>query len=59
VVIGAGKTGSDAITYLLRNGGVDQSAITWIISRDVWYIIRDGLWGSYETYRRDTIQLVW
>jgi len=49
VVIGAGKTGSDAITYLLRNGGVDQSAITWIISRDVWYIIRDGLWGSYET----------
>ena len=59
VVIGAGKTGSDAITYLLRNGGVDQSDMTWnLISRDVWYIIRDGLWGSYNTYRRDTVRLV-
>jgi len=57
VVIGAGKTGSDAITYLLRNG-VDQSAITWITSRDVWYFIRDGLWGGYESYRKDTLNLI-
>jgi len=42
VVIGAGKTGTDAILYLLENG-VDQGAITWIISRDIWYFIRDGL----------------
>jgi len=57
VVIGAGKTGSDAITYLLRNG-VDQSAITWITSRDIWYFVRDGLWGGYKNYRKDTVKLV-
>mmetsp|Transcript_23288 Transcript_23288/g.38391 ORF Transcript_23288/g.38391 Transcript_23288/m.38391 type:complete len:562 (+) Transcript_23288:61-1746(+) len=56
-VIGAGKTGSDAITYLLRNG-VDQSAITWITSRDVWYFVRDGLWGGYKTFRKDTVKLL-
>jgi len=57
VVIGAGKTGSDAITYLLRNG-VDPSDITWIISRDVWYLVRDGLWRGYSSYRKDSVKLV-
>ncbi len=57
VVIGAGKTGSDAITYLLRSG-VDQSAIKWITSRDIWYFVRDGLWGGYKTYRKDTMKLI-
>ena len=57
VVIGAGKTGSDAITYLLHNG-IDQSAITWITSRDVWYFIRDGLWGEYEHHRKDSVRLI-
>lgn len=57
VVIGAGKTGCDAITYLLQNG-VDQSAIKWIISRDVWFFIRDGLWKGYETYRKDSVRLI-
>jgi hypothetical protein len=57
-VIGAGKTGCDAITYLLRNG-VDQSAITWITSRDVWFFVRDGLWGGgYKTFRKDTVKLL-
>ena len=42
IVIGAGKTGVDAIEYLLRNG-IDQSNITWIISRDVWYFNRDEM----------------
>jgi len=57
VVIGAGKTGSDAITYLLRNG-IDQSAVTWITSRDVWYFVRDGLWKGYKSYRKDTMKLI-
>jgi len=57
VVIGAGKTGSDAITYLLRSG-VDQSAIQWIASRDIWYFVRDGVWGGYKSYRKDTMKLV-
>ena len=41
IVIGAGKTGADAIIHLLRNG-VDQSDITWIVSRDVFFLVRDG-----------------
>lgn len=45
MVIGAGKTGTDAIVQLLRSG-IDQKQITWIISRDVWYAMRDGMWGS-------------
>lgn len=57
VVIGAGKTGSDAITYLLRSG-VDQSAIQWIASRDIWYFVRDGVWEGYKSYRKDTMKLV-
>jgi len=48
IVFGCGKTGADAVVQLLRMG-VDQSKITWIVSRDVWYFLRDGLadfWGS-------------
>ncbi len=39
VVIGAGKTGIDAVLYLL-NQGVDPSTIRWVINRDVWYYNR-------------------
>lgn len=60
IVIGAGKTGCDAITHLLKSG-IDQSAITWIISRDVWYFVRDGVWRrrteGYKTYRKDSVRL--
>lgn len=42
VVFGCGKTGADAIVCLLRSG-VDPSLITWIVPRDVWYFLRDGL----------------
>ena len=40
VVIGAGKTGIDAVLHLLRRG-VDQRHVTWIISQDVWFVLRD------------------
>jgi hypothetical protein len=36
VVIGAGKTGIDALLHLL-DIGVEQEAITWIVSNDCWY----------------------
>ena len=45
VVIGAGKSGMDSIVYLLDNL-VDKSHITWIISRDVWFFIRDNLYPN-------------
>jgi len=41
-VLGAGKTAADAIIHLLTNG-IDQSKITWIISRDVWFLLRDNV----------------
>lgn len=36
VVIGAGKTGMDAIVYLQRVMKVDPIDIAWVISNDVW-----------------------
>jgi len=46
VVFGCGKTGADAVVYLLRNG-VDPSQIQWIISQDYWYFVRDGFRDFY------------
>ena len=40
VVIGAGKTGVDAILELLKLG-ISSSHIMWVISKDAWYIIRE------------------
>ena len=41
MVIGAGKTGIDAVLHLL-DSGVDSDNITWIISQDCWYSNRCG-----------------
>ena len=43
VVIGAGKTGMDAVLYLLAQG-VAPDAISWVVSRDAWLINRDKIW---------------
>ena len=40
VVIGAGKTGLDALSYLLDND-VAQEKIIWIVSNDSWFMCRD------------------
>lgn len=39
VVIGGGKTGLDAILWLLEND-FDPDRITWVISRDAWFTDR-------------------
>ena len=58
VVIGAGKTGTDAIINLLEKN-IDPEMITWIFSRDVWYFLRDGFCpkptpkGKYWKYSHD------
>jgi hypothetical protein len=39
VVIGAGKTGMDAVLWLLDNGA-DPDSIRWIMPRDYWWINR-------------------
>ncbi|HCH63234.1 MAG TPA: hypothetical protein DFR83_10545, partial [Deltaproteobacteria bacterium] len=45
VVIGAGKTGMDAVLELLRQR-VDPERITWVVSRDPWVMMRDNLWPA-------------
>ena len=43
VVIGAGKTGMDAVLFLL-NQGVDPDHITWIVSNDAWLLDRASIY---------------
>jgi len=42
IVIGAGKTGIDAILFLLENG-VEPARIQWIISNDMWLWAREPI----------------
>ena len=49
VVIGAGKTGLDALLFLL-NRGVDPGRIFWIVSYDCWYLNRDGMDNFSQWY---------
>jgi hypothetical protein len=42
VVVGAGKTGMDAIKWLL-DAGVDTTSITWIMPRDSWLLDRAAI----------------
>ena len=42
VIIGAGKTGLDAILYLLDNN-VNPEKIVWIVPNDCWYFNRDSV----------------
>ena len=41
VIIGGGKTGIDAILWLLEMG-VDPDKISWVLSRDAWLIDREN-----------------
>lgn len=47
VVVGGGKTGVDAIIWLLEQQ-VDPGRITWIIPRDAWFTDRKNLQPSVE-----------
>ena len=42
IIVGAGKTGMDAILWLLAND-VDPDAITWITPRDSWILDRANI----------------
>jgi len=49
IVFGNGKTGVDAITNLLLDQRIDPSQITWVISRDVWYFLRDSMEDYFKS----------
>ena len=60
VVIGAGKTGLDALLYLLERN-VNPDKITWIVPNDCWYLNRDvfnmkDLWSEMEKQYRAVVQ---
>ena len=42
-VIGGGKSGTDAIIYLITKGKIRHDQITWIVPRPAWYLIRDKM----------------
>jgi len=50
IVFGNGKTGTDAILNLLEEHQIDESQITWVISRDVWYFLRDAMEDFYHSF---------
>jgi len=50
-VVGSGKTGMDAILWLLEHG-VSPSRIRWIMSRDAWLMNRANVQPGIENYER-------
>jgi hypothetical protein len=51
VIIGAGKTGIDAIVWLLINGA-DPSSIRWVVPRDSWLLDRANTQLAEEFFPR-------
>jgi hypothetical protein len=43
LIIGGGKSGVDAIVYLIKKGKVRYDQITWIVPRPYWYLVRDRI----------------
>ena len=60
IVVGAGKTGLDALLYLLERN-VNPDRITWIVPNDCWYLNRDvfnmeDLWMEMEKQYSAVVQ---
>jgi len=50
-VVGLGKTGMDAILWLLENG-VPPSSIRWVMPRDAWLLNRANIQPGIENFER-------
>ena len=50
VIVGSGKTATDAIIWLLRRREVDPGAITWVRPRDPWMLDRARIQPRPEAY---------
>lgn len=50
-VVGAGKTGMDAVLWLLENG-VPPERIRWIMPRDAWFMNRANFQTGLENFER-------
>lgn len=49
VIVGGGKTGIDAILWLLENQ-IDPDTITWIMPRDAWWVDRENTQPSMDFF---------
>ena len=70
VILGAGKTGTDALFWLLTQG-VAPDNITWVVSNDCWYIRRECIapcnfvkflnatWKSFAASSQEEFFLNW
>ena len=56
VVIGAGKTGMDAIVYLLTNRHIAPANILWMVPHDPWITARENI-GNCMEFLHDATQL--
>ena len=50
-VVGSGKTGMDAVLWLLENG-VAPEAVRWVMPRDAWFMNRANLQPGLENFER-------
>ena len=50
-VVGSGKTGMDAVLWLLENG-VDPGCIRWVMPRDAWLMNRTNFQPGIENFER-------
>jgi hypothetical protein len=50
-VVGAGKTGMDAVLWMLENG-VPPQHIRWVMPRDAWFINRANLQTGLDNFER-------
>lgn len=57
VIVGSGKTATDACVWLLRSG-VDADAITWVRPREPWMLDRARIQPDPETYQAMFAEIV-
>ena len=50
-VVGAGKTGMDAVLWLLENG-VPPERVRWVMPRDAWFMNRANFQTGLENFER-------
>jgi hypothetical protein len=56
-VVGSGKTGMDAILWLLENG-VPASRLRWVVPRDAWFFNRANFQPGVENYERSVGSII-
>eukprot|EP00984_Skeletonema_dohrnii_P029718 scaffold20574_cov198-Skeletonema_dohrnii-CCMP3373.AAC.2 len=56
VIIGAGKTGMDAIVYLIQHENVNPDIILWIVPNEAWITARENI-GSFAEFLHECTEL--